>query len=257
MGADELARYFPDRSVGLFVATWNMQGQKVRGPLPGKTPRFLSAISRAPERHTRPAWPHPVPRAPRGLLPEPPTPADRARPPKRSFPQTRDGLEQFQANSEFERKAQCFPAPPAASPPGHPAAGEAQVAHRHPCSPGGPSCRSQGLDERMRVTSGAGQGPAPLSLSVCLPPARGPPRDPPALAWGPASELGVPRGSVETSVETAGVRAASCPEHHADPELTSGRLLLGKPIGRCPRRPLSLPAVSPANPLPPWDPFAR
>lgn len=31
MGADELARYFPDRSVALFVATWNMQGQKVRG----------------------------------------------------------------------------------------------------------------------------------------------------------------------------------------------------------------------------------
>ncbi|XP_039714893.1 phosphatidylinositol polyphosphate 5-phosphatase type IV isoform X1 [Pteropus medius] len=28
MGADELARYFPDRSVALFVATWNMQGQK-------------------------------------------------------------------------------------------------------------------------------------------------------------------------------------------------------------------------------------
>lgn len=31
MGADELARYFPDRSMALFVATWNMQGQKVRG----------------------------------------------------------------------------------------------------------------------------------------------------------------------------------------------------------------------------------
>lgn len=29
MGADELARYFPDRTVALFVATWNMQGQKV------------------------------------------------------------------------------------------------------------------------------------------------------------------------------------------------------------------------------------
>ncbi|KAM7093669.1 phosphatidylinositol polyphosphate 5-phosphatase type IV isoform 2-T2 [Molossus nigricans] len=28
MGADELARYFPDRNVALFVATWNMQGQK-------------------------------------------------------------------------------------------------------------------------------------------------------------------------------------------------------------------------------------
>lgn len=32
MGAEELARYFPDRSVGLFVATWNMQGQKVSSP---------------------------------------------------------------------------------------------------------------------------------------------------------------------------------------------------------------------------------
>lgn len=31
LGADELARYFPDRYVALFVATWNMQGQKVSG----------------------------------------------------------------------------------------------------------------------------------------------------------------------------------------------------------------------------------
>lgn len=31
LGADELARYFPDRNMALFVATWNMQGQKVRG----------------------------------------------------------------------------------------------------------------------------------------------------------------------------------------------------------------------------------
>lgn len=36
MGADELARYFPDRSVALFVATWNMQGQKVRGAHPAR-----------------------------------------------------------------------------------------------------------------------------------------------------------------------------------------------------------------------------
>ena len=34
MGADELARYFPDRIVALFVATWNMQGQKVSGHRP-------------------------------------------------------------------------------------------------------------------------------------------------------------------------------------------------------------------------------
>ncbi|XP_026907531.1 phosphatidylinositol polyphosphate 5-phosphatase type IV isoform X1 [Acinonyx jubatus] len=32
MGADELARYFPDRSMALFVATWNMQGQKELPP---------------------------------------------------------------------------------------------------------------------------------------------------------------------------------------------------------------------------------
>lgn len=28
MGAEELSRYFPDRNMGIFVATWNMQGQK-------------------------------------------------------------------------------------------------------------------------------------------------------------------------------------------------------------------------------------
>ncbi|XP_009997149.1 PREDICTED: 72 kDa inositol polyphosphate 5-phosphatase [Chaetura pelagica] len=28
MGAEELSRYFPDRNIGIFVATWNMQGQK-------------------------------------------------------------------------------------------------------------------------------------------------------------------------------------------------------------------------------------
>ncbi|XP_028918637.1 phosphatidylinositol polyphosphate 5-phosphatase type IV isoform X2 [Ornithorhynchus anatinus] len=28
LGAEELVRYFPDRNIGLFVATWNMQGQK-------------------------------------------------------------------------------------------------------------------------------------------------------------------------------------------------------------------------------------
>uniref|UniRef100_A0A8C5XTC3 Phosphatidylinositol polyphosphate 5-phosphatase type IV n=1 Tax=Microcebus murinus TaxID=30608 RepID=A0A8C5XTC3_MICMU len=32
LGADELARYFPDRNVALFVATWNMQGQKELPP---------------------------------------------------------------------------------------------------------------------------------------------------------------------------------------------------------------------------------
>nr|XP_042710307.1 phosphatidylinositol polyphosphate 5-phosphatase type IV isoform X2 [Chrysemys picta bellii] len=28
LGAEELSRYFPDRSIGIFVATWNMQGRK-------------------------------------------------------------------------------------------------------------------------------------------------------------------------------------------------------------------------------------
>ncbi|XP_034785416.1 phosphatidylinositol polyphosphate 5-phosphatase type IV isoform X1 [Pan paniscus] len=38
LGADELARYFPDRNVALFVATWNMQGQK---ELPPSLDEFL------------------------------------------------------------------------------------------------------------------------------------------------------------------------------------------------------------------------
>ncbi|XP_068925300.1 phosphatidylinositol polyphosphate 5-phosphatase type IV [Petaurus breviceps papuanus] len=38
LGADELTRYFPDRNVGLFVATWNMQGQK---ELPSNLDDFL------------------------------------------------------------------------------------------------------------------------------------------------------------------------------------------------------------------------
>lgn len=32
LGAEELDRYFPDRSVGIYVATWNMQGEKVGEP---------------------------------------------------------------------------------------------------------------------------------------------------------------------------------------------------------------------------------
>lgn len=38
LGAEELTRYFPDRSVGIFVATWNMQGQK---DLPEELDDFL------------------------------------------------------------------------------------------------------------------------------------------------------------------------------------------------------------------------
>ncbi|XP_037653382.1 phosphatidylinositol polyphosphate 5-phosphatase type IV [Choloepus didactylus] len=38
LGADELARYFPDRNVAVFVATWNMQGQK---ELPPNLDEFL------------------------------------------------------------------------------------------------------------------------------------------------------------------------------------------------------------------------
>lgn len=31
LGAEELDRYFPDRRVGIYVVTWNMQGGKVGG----------------------------------------------------------------------------------------------------------------------------------------------------------------------------------------------------------------------------------
>lgn len=31
LGAEELDRYFPDRRVGFYIATWNMQGEKVIG----------------------------------------------------------------------------------------------------------------------------------------------------------------------------------------------------------------------------------
>lgn len=29
LGSEELDRYFPDRKVGVYVTTWNMQGEKV------------------------------------------------------------------------------------------------------------------------------------------------------------------------------------------------------------------------------------
>lgn len=32
LGAEELDRYFPERRVGIYIATWNMHGEKV-GPL--------------------------------------------------------------------------------------------------------------------------------------------------------------------------------------------------------------------------------
>ncbi|XP_030063484.1 phosphatidylinositol polyphosphate 5-phosphatase type IV isoform X2 [Microcaecilia unicolor] len=38
LGADELDRYFPDRKIGIFVATWNMQGKK---DLPDNLEDFL------------------------------------------------------------------------------------------------------------------------------------------------------------------------------------------------------------------------
>lgn len=31
LGAEELDRHFPDRRAGIYVATWNMQGEKVAG----------------------------------------------------------------------------------------------------------------------------------------------------------------------------------------------------------------------------------
>lgn len=32
LGAEELDRYFPERHVGVYIATWNMQGEKVSLP---------------------------------------------------------------------------------------------------------------------------------------------------------------------------------------------------------------------------------
>lgn len=29
LGSEELDRYFPDRKVGVYITTWNMQGEKV------------------------------------------------------------------------------------------------------------------------------------------------------------------------------------------------------------------------------------
>lgn len=29
LGSEELDRYFPDRKVGIYITTWNMQGEKV------------------------------------------------------------------------------------------------------------------------------------------------------------------------------------------------------------------------------------
>lgn len=29
LGVEELERYFPDRNVGIYIVTWNMQGEKV------------------------------------------------------------------------------------------------------------------------------------------------------------------------------------------------------------------------------------
>lgn len=111
MGADELARYFPDRSVALFVATWNMQGQKVRGPPREEAGVPVSRLQGPQAACTDRLAPR-APWGPQRPAGTPPPPNVRARPPKCSFLQTLDGLEQFQADSEFERKAQCFPEPP-------------------------------------------------------------------------------------------------------------------------------------------------
>lgn len=32
LGAEELDRYFPERRLAIYIATWNMQGEKVRLP---------------------------------------------------------------------------------------------------------------------------------------------------------------------------------------------------------------------------------
>lgn len=41
LGAEELDRYFPDRTVGIYIATWNMQGEKV-----GEKQDYLASCQR-------------------------------------------------------------------------------------------------------------------------------------------------------------------------------------------------------------------
>lgn len=40
LGAEELDRYFPSRQIGIYVATWNMQGEKVSSSLSAVTQRL-------------------------------------------------------------------------------------------------------------------------------------------------------------------------------------------------------------------------
>lgn len=43
LGAEELDRYFPNRMLGIYVVTWNMQGERVRhGMAAGRYPTALS-----------------------------------------------------------------------------------------------------------------------------------------------------------------------------------------------------------------------
>lgn len=45
LGAEELDRHFPDRQVGVYVVTWNMQGEKVGGSI--THPYSMSLTSRS------------------------------------------------------------------------------------------------------------------------------------------------------------------------------------------------------------------
>lgn len=109
MGADELARYFPDRSVALFVATWNMQGQKVRGPPSGRGRGSCQSFPGPPSSVHSPPGPTRSLGPPEASCRTPPPPDVRARPPKCSS--DLDGLEQFRADGEFERKHSASPSP--------------------------------------------------------------------------------------------------------------------------------------------------
>lgn len=45
LGAEELDRYFPDRRVGIYIVTWNMQGEKVGGKHGAMASSFRSLVT--------------------------------------------------------------------------------------------------------------------------------------------------------------------------------------------------------------------
>lgn len=165
MGADELARYFPDRSVALFVATWNMQGQKVRGPPSGRGRGSCQSF--------------PGPRAACTARLAPPAPWGPQRPPAgppnppMSGPGHRSVLQILMVWSSFGpmvnlRGSTVLPRAPCSLPAWTPHSWRSfrgSPSPRAPRSPGGRSRGSRGPDERM-CHVGGGQRQAPLSPRV-------------------------------------------------------------------------------------------